>query len=174
MADVTPIYNGNAAVTKVQREFLFLRPSTVVVFDRVITASGASKIWTLNTPGTATQSGNVLSYVNGANRLDVHRVAPSALSAVISGRRIEVTDSAAGQSLFLNVLGTNGSVSSAVAANGSGTTGTTVTLADGRTATVRFSNTGTGGTLSLSAGAGLSAYDAALPTTVTAPPLFVN
>ncbi len=174
VADVTPIYAGHAAVSKVQREFLFIRPSTFVVFDRVATASGTSRIWTLNMPGTPTQSGNVVSYASGANRLDVHRIAPAGLAATISTRRLEVSDSAAGQSLFLNVLGTNGSVAGAAAANGSGTTGVTVTLADGRTATVRFSDAGTGGTLDLSAGAGLSAFSGALPATVTAPPLFRN
>ncbi|TXH60466.1 MAG: hypothetical protein E6Q93_06750 [Burkholderiaceae bacterium] len=174
VADVTPIYGGNAAVSKVQREFLFIRPSTFVVFDRVATASGTSRVWTLNVPGTATQSGSVVSYANGANRLDMHRIAPTGLTAAISSRRVEITDSAAGQSLFLNVLGTNGSVSSATAANGSGTTGVSISLADGRSATVRFSDSGTGGTLDLTAGAGLSAFSGALPTTVTAPPLFRN
>ncbi len=174
VADVTPIYNGNSAITKVQREYLFLRPSTFVVFDRVEAANGTSRIWTLNVPGTASSSGNTISYVNGANRLDVLRVAPTGLTPTISGRRVEVTHTASGASLFLNVLGTNGSVSNAVAANGTGTTGASITLADGRTATVRFSNTGTGGSLEISAGGGLAAFSGALPTTVIPPPLFRN
>ena len=122
-----------------------------MVFDRVVTGTGASKIWTLNLPGTPTLNGNLISYVSGANRLDVRRVAPTNLTSTLAGRRVEVTDSAAGQSLFLNVLGTNGSVSNAVASNGTDQTGTQITLADGRTATVRFSNSGTGGTLELPA-----------------------
>ena len=174
VADVTPIYNGNAAVTKVQREFLFIRPSTFVVFDRVVTGTNTSKIWTLNLPGTPSLSGNLISYVNGANRLDVRRVAPTNLTSTLSGRRVEVADSAAGQSLFLNVLGTNGSVTNAVAANGTDQTGAQITLSDGRTATVRFSNSGTGGTLELPAFNGAAAFSGSLPTTVVAPPLFRN
>lgn len=174
VADVTPIYNGNAAVSKVQREFLFIRPGTFVVFDRVVTGAGAGKVWTLNLPGTPTLNGNLISYANGANQIDVRRIAPTSLTSVLTGQRVEVTDSAAGQSLFLNVLGTNGSVSNAVASNGTDQTGTQITLSDGRTATVRFSNSGTGGTLDLPAFNGAAAYSGALPTTVVAPPLFRN
>lgn len=174
VADITPIYNGNAAVSKLQREFLFIRPSTFVVFDRVVTGTGASKVWTLNLPGTPTLSGNLISYVSGANRLDVHRVAPTSLTSVLTGQRVEVTDGGAGQTLFLNVLGTNGSVTNAVASNGTGQTGTQITLSDGRTVTVRFSDSGTGGTLEMPAFNGASAYSGALPTTVAAPPLFRN
>jgi hypothetical protein len=145
-----------------------------VVFDRVVTAAGASKIWTLNLPGAPTLNGNLISYVNGANQLDVRRIAPTSLTSVLTGQRVEVTDSATGQTQFLNVLGTNGSVSNAVASNGTDQTGTQITLADGRTATVRFANSGTGGTLELPAFNGAAAYSGALPTTVVAPPLFRN
>ena len=48
----------------------------------------------------------------------------------MTGRRVEVTDSAAGQTLFLNVLGTNGSVTNAVASNGTDQTGAQITLSD--------------------------------------------
>jgi hypothetical protein len=174
VADVTPIYNGNTAVSKAQREFLFIRPGTFAVFDRVVTGAGAGKVWTLNLPGTPTLNGNLISYVNGANRLDVRRVAPTNLTSVLTGQRVEVTDSTAGQTLFLNVMGTNGSVSNAVASNGTDQTGTQITLSDGRTATVRFANSGTGGTLDLPAFNGAAAYSGALPTTVVAPPLFRN
>jgi hypothetical protein len=119
-------------------------------------------------------SGNLISYVNGANRLDVRRIAPANLTSVLTGQRVEVTDSTTGQTLFLNVLGTNSSVTNAVASNGTGQTGTQITLSDGRTATVRFSDSGTGGTLELPAYNGAPAYSGALPTTVVAPPLFRN
>jgi hypothetical protein len=174
VADITPIYNGNAAVSKLQREFLFIRPSTFVVFDRVVTASGASKVWTLNLPGTPTLSGNLISYVSGANRLDVRRVAPTSLTSVLTGQRVEVTDSTTGQTLFLNVLGTDGSVTNAATSNGTGQTGTQITLSDGRTVTVRFFDGSTGGTLEMPAFNGAPAYSGALPTTVVAPPIFRN
>jgi len=49
----TGVYRGRAAVTRVDREFLFLRPDAFVVLDRVGTTAGARRVWTLNVPGTA-------------------------------------------------------------------------------------------------------------------------
>ena len=47
-------------------------------------------------------------------------------------------------------------------------------MSDGRTATVRFSTAGTGGTLEIRDAAGTVLTTGALPTTVQAPALFVN
>ena len=179
LAQVTPMYTGRSQVSKVEREYLFLRPGTFVVFDRVVTAgAGIARIWTLNTPGAPTINGDRLSYVSGANRLDVYRLAPTGLTAattiVDGGTRIDVADSAGTQSLFLHVIDTNGAVSTAVRSDAAGQTGVQITFADGRTALVRFSNTSLGGTLDLRASGGAVLYNAALPTTVTAPPVFVN
>jgi len=173
-ADVTPIYNGDAAVSKSQREFLFIRPSTFVVFDRVASAAGTSKVWMLNLPGAPTIASDKISYVSGSNRLDVNRLAPTGLTATYGSNRVEIADSSSGQSNFLNVLGTNGAVTSAVRSDATGQTGVQLSLSDGRTATVRFSNSGTGGTLDLRAANGGVVFSGALPTTVTAPALFSN
>lgn len=178
-AQVTPLYTGKSQVSKVEREYLFLKPGTFVVFDRVVTAgAGISRIWTLNTPATPTINGDRIAYVDGANRLDVYRLAPIGLTAtttlVDGGTRIDVADGAGSQSLFLNVIDTNGGVSSAVRSDAAGQTGVQITFADGRTALVRFSNTAPGGTLDLRAPGGAVLYNAALPVTVTAPPLFAN
>ena len=113
LAQVTPMYTGRSQVSKVEREYLFLRPGTFVVFDRVVTAgAGIARIWTLNTPGAPTINGDRLSYVSGANRLDVYRLAPTGLTAattiVDGGTRIDVADRAGTQSLFLHVIDTNG------------------------------------------------------------------
>ncbi len=179
LAQVTPLYTGKSQVSKVEREYLFLKPGTFVVFDRVVTAgAGISRIWTLNTPAAPTINGDRISYVAGANRLDVYRLSPSGLTAtttnVDGGTRIDVADGAGTQSLFLHVIDTNGAVTAAVRSDGAGQTGVQITFADGRTALVRFSNTGLGGTLDLRAPGGASLYTAALPTTVTAPPVFAN
>ncbi|HRE29993.1 MAG TPA: hypothetical protein PK954_25350, partial [Anaerolineales bacterium] len=98
-AQVTPMYTGKSQVTKVEREFLFLKPGAFVVFDRVVTTgSGISRIWTLNTPAAPTMVGDRITYVAGANRLDVYRLAPTGLTAttttVDGGTRIDVADSA--------------------------------------------------------------------------------
>ena len=37
-SDLTPAYNGNASITRVQRELVYLEPDTVVVYDRVASA----------------------------------------------------------------------------------------------------------------------------------------
>ncbi|MES2098569.1 MAG: hypothetical protein V4569_02005 [Pseudomonadota bacterium] len=175
VADVTPIYNGQTAISKVQREYLFIRPSTFVVLDRVVTASGAQRIWTLNLPGSPTLTSDRIAYVSGANRLDVHRLAPAGLTASwVGGRRVEIPDSTGTQSIFLNVLSTNNAVSTAVRNDGSDQTGAQIGMADGRTAIVRFANTGTGGTLELRAADGSVQFSSALPATVVAPPLFRN
>ena len=49
-ADLTPAYDGNAAVQKVHRELVYLKPDVVVVFDRVSTASGTTQTWQLAAP----------------------------------------------------------------------------------------------------------------------------
>ncbi|MBL8095820.1 MAG: hypothetical protein JNL73_16715 [Anaerolineales bacterium] len=179
LAQVTPMYTGKSQVSKIEREYLFLKPGTFVVFDRVVTAgSGISRIWTLNTPAAPTISGDRITYVAGGNRLDVYRLAPTGLSAtttlVDGGTRIDVADGAGTQSLFLHVVDTNGAVTTAVRSDSAGQTGVQITFADGRTALVRFSNTGLGGTLDLRAPGGAVLYNSAMPTTVTAPPVFAN
>ena len=72
------------------------------------------------------------------------------------------------------MLGTDGSVTQALRSDASGQTGAQITLAGGRTATVRFSTTGTGGTLEIREAGGSVVTSGALPTTVQAPALFAN
>jgi hypothetical protein len=87
---------------------------------------------------------------------------------------VDVVDSSGTQSQFLHVLGTNGSVSATTRSDAPGQTGVQITLADGRTAIVRFANAATGGTLELRQADGTVLRSGALPTTVVAPPLFRN
>ena len=185
VARVTPIYNGVAGVVKVEREFLFLKPGTFVVMDRVQTSgTGMRRVWTLNTPVAPTVSGDNFSVVSGGNRLDVTRLSPAGLTTqvnawsgsgiVSSGSRIDVADSNGDSSVFLHVMGTDGSVTSSARSDGTGQTGAQVTMSNGRTATVRFSTAGTGGTLEIRDAAGTVLTTGTLPTTVQAPAMFVN
>ena len=175
LADVTPIYNGKAAVAKVEREFLFLKPDAFVVFDRADTVgAGVQRVWTLNVPATPTVAGDRLTLTQGANRMDVFRAAPTGLSYVVSGHRVDVADSAGTGSQFLHVFGLDGSVASVARSDAAGQTGVEITFADGRSATVRFSIAGRGGTLELRAAGGASLFSGALPTTVATLPLFAN
>ncbi len=179
-ARITPVYNSKAQVGKVEREFLFIKPSTFVVFDRVDSVgANTRRVWTLNLPAQPTVNGDNLSLVRGANRLDVMRLAPNGLTAQVQpgfggGYRVDVAHAAGSSSNFLNVLGTDGSVTAAVRSDVAGQTGATLTLVDGRRVTVRFSTAGTGGTIEISNSLGAVLLSEALPTTVQAPALFAN
>ncbi len=185
-ANVTPVYGTKGPVTRMEREFLFIKPSTFVVLDRAQTAgTGNQRIWTMNVPVAPTIEGDRISIARGSSRLDVHRLAPQGLTSrvvswptevadVKSGFRIDVADNAADASVFLNVLGVNGSVQEAVRSDASGQTGTTIRLADGRSVTIRFSTQGSGGVIEIRSPSGNVIVSGALPTTVQAPPLLVN
>lgn len=178
LARVTPMYAGKSSVVKVEREFLFLKPSTFVVFDRVKTSgSGIRRVWTLNLPAKPTVNGNKLTMTNGGHELDVVRLAPEGLTPQVlywpnldddmnAGHRVDVVDSGGDRSEFLHVLGADNAFSSAVRSDVDGKTGAKIKLANGDTATVRFSIDGTGGTLLIRDTAGQVRLKTTLPKTV--------
>ncbi len=175
LADVTPIYKGKRAAGKVEREFLFIKPDVFVVFDRVdTTGSDVGRVWTLNVPAEPEIAGDRLTLKREGHRMDVHRVAPSGLPYVVSGHRVDVADTTGTGSRFLHVLGLDGSVASVARSDAAGQTGVQVRLADGRTATVRFSTAGHGGTLDLRSAGDASLFNGPLPTTVASLPLFAR
>ena len=131
LARVTPMYGSNPAVTKVEREFLLIKPATLVVLDRVQVqaGSGIARVWTLNVQGTPTVSGDHLTATSGSNQLDVVRLAPAGLTSQViawpslntssdteyfSGSRVDVTDTNGASSVFLHVLGADHAFTSAV------------------------------------------------------------
>ena len=180
------MYSGKASVTKVEREFLFIKPGTLVILDRVQTSgTGVKRIWTLNLPAAPSVSGDRLTAMGGTNQLDVVRLAPTGLSSQViswpsvnsdmsAGYRVDVADSAGSSSVFLNVLGTDRAFSSAVRSDATGQTGAQITLANGNVATVRFSTDGTGGTLELRSQSGQILSTGALPATVQVLPRLAN
>jgi hypothetical protein len=186
LARVTPMYGGKAVVAKVEREFLFIKPATLVILDRVqTTGSGNSRIWTLNLPGTPTLSGDRITAMSGSNQLDVVRLAPTGLASqavswpmvdddMNAGSRVDVADSNGNASVFLNVLGADHAFTAATRSDAAGQTGAQITLANGSVATARFSTDGTGGTLEIRNQAGTVTFSGALPTTVQAPPRLAN
>jgi hypothetical protein len=175
LADVTPVYGGKAAVAKVEREFLFLKPDAFVIFDRADTVgTGVSRVWTLNVPVAPTVAGDHLTVTRGANRMDVYRLAPTGLSWAVSGHRVDAADTAGTSSRFLHVVGLNGAVSTVARSDGAGQVGVEITFADGRSATLRFNDAARGGTLNLRAAGGASVFSGPLPTTVATLPLFAN
>jgi hypothetical protein len=185
-AKITPVYRNNPAVAKSEREFLFIKPDTVVVFDRATAGSAAiRRTWTLNLGGPPTVAGDMIGYADGKSRLDVQRLAPAGLTPEVrswpelrkgmqGGVRVDVADSSGTASVFLHVLSANGAVASATRSDAPGQTGAQIRLADGRTATVRFSTQGAGATLDLRGADQSPQFSGALPTGVTPPPLFAN
>ncbi len=150
--DTTAAYKGNAAISKVQREIVFLKPNTIVVYDRVATAAGTSQIWQIATPTQPSISGATAT-ISGAHSLKVQRLAPASASSVATslagtsvytgGYRLDETV-AGGDVRYLHVLSLDGSTTSATA---SGDSTVTVNLADGTTATVAFDRANVGATL---------------------------
>ncbi|MEJ1934199.1 DNRLRE domain-containing protein, partial [Nostoc sp. NIES-2111] len=175
VADVTPVYNGQSGVVRVMRELLFVKPGVLVVADRVTTSNGVTKVWTLNLPAQPTLTPGRITMAQGIDRLDVHTVAPAgALGSWVGGERVEIADTTAGASFFLNVLGANGAVQQAVRSDDSGRTGVRIEVADGRVATVRFTTDAAGGRIELKAADGSVQLDTALAQTVTAPAVFTD
>ena len=87
---------------------------------------------------------------------------------------MDVPDAGSGASVFLHVFSLNGAVASASRADAPGQTGVQLKLADGRSATLRFSTQGSGASLELRGADQSPLFGGPLPAGVTPPPLFVN
>ncbi|MBA3462821.1 MAG: heparinase II/III family protein [Deltaproteobacteria bacterium] len=151
-ADLKPAYNGNAAISMMQREMVFLPPNVVVVYDRVNTAAGTQQTWQFAMPVSPTISGNTATMSNGGHSLSIQRLAPSATTSVTSmtsvdadftgGFRLDQT-MAGGNHRYLHVMSIDGAATSVASANDS-----TVTLSvGGKTATIAFNRDAPGGTM---------------------------
>lgn len=191
-ADITPIYTAKAGVTRSEREFVFIKPSTFVVYDRAQTSDpNTRRIFTMNFPKAPTISGNLISLVIGSNRFDMRRIAPAAGKPVNTlwksvapaeflgddngATRMDLVESGAGgASEFLHVIGLDGSVATAAASNATGLTGTIITLTDGRMVTLRFNQGSRGGTIEIRSPSGALLESRMLPTTVEAPPTYAG
>lgn len=201
-ADVTPVYRLPSVVTRQERAFLFIKPSTWVVYDRALTSNnGVKHIWTLNLPEPPTVSGNTLELNRAGHQLQVTRLLPATATTTTQrwvdadlpgsdhykhnygyspdttsddspATRVDVTSAPTTSSAFLHVLGADGSVNSATLETETGQVGARIVLNDGRTATVRFNTTGTGGRITVRNAGGSVIEDSALPTTVQSLPMF--
>ena len=177
LANTRPIYNGKAEVVKSERELLFIKSGAVVLFDRAAAnSSSVSRIFQLQMSTPPIISGNRLTFVQGSQRADVWRLSPAGIPwttvPVFSGVRAEAVGTNGTESLFLHVIGVDNAVSSVVSNNTATETGATINFSNGSVATVRFSNTNRGGTLTLVNGSGQTLYNNALPTTVATLPLY--
>jgi hypothetical protein len=156
-ADLTPAYDGNAAVQKVQREMVYLLPDVVVVFDRVQSASGTSQTWQLASPVAASISGATATLANAGHTLNVQKISGGTMSVTnmtsvdadfAGGYRLDEA-MPGGDNRYLHVLSIDGSVSSTTAAGDATHPGVTVHLANGHNATVTFVRDTPGATLVL-------------------------
>ena len=156
-ADLTPAYDGNSAVQKVQREMVYLLPDVMIVFDRVQSASGTTQTWQLASPVAASISGSTATITNAGHTLRIQKLSggtlgvtsmPSVDSDFSGGFRLDET-MAGGDNRYLHVLSIDGSVSSTAAAGDATHPGVTVHLANGHTATVTFTRDTAGATLVL-------------------------
>jgi hypothetical protein len=152
-ADLTPAYNGNSAVQKVQREVVYLQPNVVVVYDRVQTASDTTQTWQLAAPVAPSINGATATISNGGHSLAITRIGSSGGSMSVYDYRAD-SDLKGGFRLderlpggdqrYLHVLSADGAVSSS---STSGATGVTLNLAGGGTVTVSFNRDSVGATL---------------------------
>ncbi|HRC55143.1 MAG TPA: hypothetical protein PKU97_04425 [Kofleriaceae bacterium] len=162
--DAKPVY-ADAAVQKVEREVVFLHPDCAIVFDRTSSAAGTSQVWQLNSPfapaTVANTNGMEEAFTGSKHALHLRRVLPAAGATrstvslaggdFTAGHRLQLT-AAAGANTFLNVLWTDGAVTNVTPSDAGGRQGVTVTLADGKVATVRFSTTAVSTTLEMTGG----------------------
>jgi len=171
-ADITPVYrlNGDPPVDRVQREWVWVDPGVVVVFDRITSDSGTQQVWQLNSPVQPVINGTTATFTNGANSLKVQRVIPATATSTTydwtqagfsDGYRLDETV-AGGANTFLHVLSFGSVVVSSARSDSAGRQGVQVTLGDGRVVSVRFSTTGVDGTLEIRNAAGAVVVNAAL------------
>jgi hypothetical protein len=150
--------NGDQGVRQ-SREVVFVKPDTVVVFDRVQYLPGATvKTFQLPVPGLPSISGRIASYSHGTAGLQVFAVAPasSTLSATDmrtvdpdfeGGYRIDARVTSSGLTNFLHVLSVDGAVLSAT--RGANDGAVDLLMADGRRVALAFDPAGQGGTIEI-------------------------
>jgi hypothetical protein len=150
-ADLTPAYDGNGAIQKVQRDTLFLQPNIVVVYDRVKSSGSTRQVWQLMTPKSPSVSGDTATINGGTHTLTVKRLAPSGASMSSHGLSGEsdyhggyrLEDAVAGgDQRMIHVLSIDGAATTATAQ------GDTVTVTTGgKTATIVFNHDAPGASL---------------------------
>ena len=150
-ADLTPAYDNNAAVQKVNREIVYLLPNTIVVYDRV--QGGTSQTWQLAVAAQPSISGNTATLSSAGHQLAVTKLGAGSMSTYdyransdfSGGFRLDQTQPG-GNQRFLNVISIDGSASSIAA---QGDSGASLHLADGRNVTVAFDHDNVGATLTI-------------------------
>jgi hypothetical protein len=155
-ADLAPVENG--AASKLQREIVFLPPSTIVIYDRATTPAGNSQVWSLAFPASPSISGANTTVTASGHTLNIQRLAPAGASAssvsfasinsdFTNGYRLDET-MAGGDNRWLHVATIDGSATQITSSDGNSVS---LVLANGTPAHVAFDPNGVGGTLTLGA-----------------------
>ncbi len=156
-ADITPVYAGSTAATRVQREVVYIAPSCLVVYDRLTLGSGASAVFQLAMPNTPTLTASGATASASSHTLNVQKVAGDDVVASVhsytddgsdfmGGFRFDETVAGGAERHLLHVIWLDGAVGTAVAA---GDSGVNLTFGDTSTATVTFDPESVNGTLVL-------------------------
>jgi hypothetical protein len=159
--DLTPSFGGNEAVTRWQRELVYIEPNVVVVYDRAESAGGTQQLWQLVSPAQFTVNGATASVSASGHMMSAQRILPAgatgasrALGGEFTGGFRYESSIAGGNVRHLHVVSVDGAVASATASPSGNDDGVAISLADGRTATVRFHQGSIGGSLSITGGSG--------------------
>jgi hypothetical protein len=163
-ADTAPAYDGAEGLSELVREVVWIKPGVVVVLDRVtLTGGSVRKVFQLSVPVSPSVADDRVTVDGDGATLDLLPIRPAgAVPDVmawpdddpdyLAGHRVEIVHATAGASLLLHVLSLDGAVTAIQAVDEAEAVGVTLTLADGRTATVTFARTGTGGAVDLTGG----------------------
>ena len=181
--NLTPTLKPRLGLERLEREVLFIKPDTWVVFDRSVSSyENPRHIWSLNLSSKPTIEGQNLRHTVGKGRLDVLTLNPipverelhsypSEMAGFTKGFRVdEVSQSAS--SHFLHVMAAQGAVSRATRSEDDGHVGATLQLRDGRQIRVNFSKSNLGGTLYLGGPEQENATMVSLKATIAKLPLF--
>ncbi|CAN5308369.1 hypothetical protein BH11MYX1_BH11MYX1_08790 [soil metagenome] len=150
-ADLAPVYG--TAVSKFQRELVYLEPDTVVIFDRVSSAN--SQVWSLAFPTKPTINGATTTVSAAGHTLTVKRLTETGASSSVhnytddsdfaNGYRLDETV-AGGDHAWLHVAYVDGGVTSVTATDA---TSADITLAGGTLVHVSFNPSSVGGMLKI-------------------------
>jgi hypothetical protein len=159
-ADLTAAYGGQAIVQQVQREIVYLEPSTVIVYDRVGTTGGqvvfqlVSPVPTPDNPPLGTSH----TFTANGHTLDVEDIVTpnstvptlfdfkkSDSSEFMNGFRLDETSTGGSSIRFLHVLTIDGA---ATGISPSGSDGATMMVGN-KQVTMSFNRNAIGGTLNI-------------------------
>ena len=150
-ADLTAAYGGQAAVKQVQREIVYIEPSTVIVYDRLNT-TGSQVVFQLVTPVAPPNNdptGTSHTFTNAGHTLTLADVGPVlGMPALVDFKKTDSTEFNGGFRLeqpapggnnvrFLHVLTIDGAASGIMQAS---TADSVTMMAGGKTVTMEFNH----------------------------------